>query len=630
MLKENGNLVETNTSTIISPKGIKNVVFLKNNNNNNNNNTNHRHSHRHFQQQQQEQKQNINNYKTFVGSRSMMSSVVSSNSKESGIHSSSSSSTSTISSTSSTIKPQSDNRLNKNKIIKVSPPTVPTSRHDSPSRIVPLAEPETHFSTTSSNLTENKMNSNRNGTKPTKPLRSPLITKSLENENKKIINLDNSVGIINITNQIYKLSMKNGFQFNMMVVGESGLGKSTLVNSLFQTEIYGNYETSSSCTPPSIPQQTNDIGTREVHLQERGVHLLLRIIDTPGFGDALDNRMCWKPILEYIDHQYEEYYKSEMNISSVTDLNEMRDDKRIHSCIYFISPTGHRLKQIDIKFMKQLHQRVNIIPVIAKADTMLKEELNQFKKQILKDLIDNNIQIYDFSNEANGESYKYNETLKQKVPFAVVGSNRIITDENGKKFRGRQYQWGTINVENNEHCDFKAMREMLIRTHMQDLKETTHNIHYENYRYKKLAYLVLKSRGSSNDQSIELTEGMNESVKEKNLLNVLIDQEKEYEDKLERMRNEMEKVFETKVKEKLDGLDKLKNELEEVHLNREKELNRREHELQQKQSLYSAECDQFQSRNCKSINNSNEDIKHHHDTISNETKKKESRKIFPF
>ena len=38
-----------------------------------------------------------------------------------------------------------------------------------------------------------------------------------------------------------------------------------------------------------------------------------------------------------------------------------------------------------------------------------------------------------------------------------------------------------------EHCDFIALRNMLIRTHMTDLKEVTNNVHYENFRCRKLA-----------------------------------------------------------------------------------------------------------------------------------------------
>lgn len=44
-------------------------------------------------------------------------------------------------------------------------------------------------------------------------------------------------------------------------------------------------------------------------------------------------------------------------------------------------------------------------------------------------------------------------------------------------------------VENLEHCDFIALRNMVIRTHLHDLKDVTNNVHYENYRCRKLAGL---------------------------------------------------------------------------------------------------------------------------------------------
>ena len=40
-----------------------------------------------------------------------------------------------------------------------------------------------------------------------------------------------------------------------------------------------------------------------------------------------------------------------------------------------------RLRPIDIKFMKELHQLVNIIPVIAKADTLTPNEVKALKQK---------------------------------------------------------------------------------------------------------------------------------------------------------------------------------------------------------------------------------------------------------
>jgi len=84
------------------------------------------------------------------------------------------------------------------------------------------------------------------------------------------------------------------------------------------------------------------------------------------------------------------------------------------------------------------------------------------------------------------EEYKrQGQELRESIPFAVVGANAMV-EVNGKKIRGRQYPWGVVEVENAGHCDFVKLRTMLI-THMQDLQEVTHDVHYENYRSQRLA-----------------------------------------------------------------------------------------------------------------------------------------------
>jgi septin 7 len=57
-------------------------------------------------------------------------------------------------------------------------------------------------------------------------------------------------------------------------------------------------------------------------------------------------------------------------------------DNRIHACVYFIQPTGHALKPLDIEVMKRLHTKVNLIPVIAKSDTLTDDEIVAFKHRV--------------------------------------------------------------------------------------------------------------------------------------------------------------------------------------------------------------------------------------------------------
>ena len=74
------------------------------------------------------------------------------------------------------------------------------------------------------------------------------------------------------------------------------------------------------------------------------------------------------------------------------------------------------------------------------------------------------------------------------MPFAVVGSTDMVKIGN-KMARARQYPWGVVVVENEAHNDFVKLREMLIRTNMQDLIETTHTHHYEAYRSGRLGQM---------------------------------------------------------------------------------------------------------------------------------------------
>ncbi|CAO2629793.1 Septin14, partial [Lemmus lemmus] len=198
----------------------------------------------------------------------------------------------------------------------------------------------------------------------------------------------------------------------------------------------------------------------------------------------------YQPVIDYLDAQFEAYLQEELKINrSLIDYN----DSRIHVCLYFIAPTGHSLKSLDLMTMKSIDRRVNIIPLIAKADALSKSDLQRFKSNIMSELDSNGIQIYQFPAD-DEDAAQANISVNGLLPFAVVGSMEEV--KVGKRMvRGRHYPWGVLQVENENHCDFVKLRDLLLCTHMEDLKDQTHRQHYECYRSSRLQKLGFNDNG---------------------------------------------------------------------------------------------------------------------------------------
>ena len=85
--------------------------------------------------------------------------------------------------------------------------------------------------------------------------------------------------------------------FNVMVAGESGLGKSTLIESLFLSDLYPNHGF------PKTLNKTLEIEAKTVDIMERGSKVSLRVLDTPGFGNTLDSTDDVRAVSDFIDEQ---------------------------------------------------------------------------------------------------------------------------------------------------------------------------------------------------------------------------------------------------------------------------------------------------------------------------------------
>ncbi|KAF9323607.1 hypothetical protein BG006_001303 [Podila minutissima] len=374
----------------------------------------------------------------------------------------------------------------------------------------------------------------------------------------------------------YSMRRKNLVsELNLMVVGNSGVGKTSFIRTLFGTlqlrasalkSLHkpdpSTSTTSSSkgtITPenrPTSPNSTtgNGIGTKAngtkdsvgyatgplkrtlnsfealFEIEECSEKINLTMVDTPGFvgTDEVVDTHC-DEVIAYLEYQFDLTLAEERKVRR----NPKATDNQIHACLYFIDHKGPEvgLSEADIRILKRLGTRVNLIPVIARADTLTRAQSKRLKQAILKDAVQNQIQFFQFLspklakqllneaqeqppkkgiNHAEGEEEEEEdeeeeesededddldpEVLEEKAllqsmtPFTVISQEEGIElkDEKGNRIQGREFPWGTLNCLDSKHCDMGGLRSALLLSHRTELKEITYGFFYEKYRTERL------------------------------------------------------------------------------------------------------------------------------------------------
>lgn len=253
------------------------------------------------------------------------------------------------------------------------------------------------------------------------------------------IDLTTVIGFSQIPEQVRHQSITEGFVFNLLVVSNRGLGASTLINALFSAPLVNK------ARPDSLTTTVNEI-------VECGIRLTISV--TTYHGDDIN---C---VLKMINSANEEYFNMEQG------LTVPFPDKRIHCCLYLIP--GDRISESEISDVKELSMNVNVIPVITKADMFTSEELT-----VRREKINNLFREVEF--------YDYEEQNESTFPPAVIASENVY-EENGLVTRGRRYQWGFIDIENEKYSDFKKLQRIIICERFADLICKTDSVYYKNAR----------------------------------------------------------------------------------------------------------------------------------------------------
>ena len=89
------------------------------------------------------------------------------------------------------------------------------------------------------------------------------------------------VGFDSLPEQYVSRIIRDGFVFNIMVVGATGVGKSTLIDSLFNTKF-------PDVSTRSHTLKTVDLNVQSHELQEKHIKMRLSVVETRGFGDQID------------------------------------------------------------------------------------------------------------------------------------------------------------------------------------------------------------------------------------------------------------------------------------------------------------------------------------------------------
>ncbi|KIK18383.1 hypothetical protein PISMIDRAFT_192086 [Pisolithus microcarpus 441] len=296
---------------------------------------------------------------------------------------------------------------------------------------------------------------------------------------------------------------RNPPAFNLMVVGGRGTGKTSLLRLLLDTsEISSNASEEQRASLQHFLQcdlrQTQSINTACVEISEsRYDKVLLTVIDTPGLdfseGKELSVERQVTSIIKYIDQQYADTMIEESKV-----IRQSRGDQHIHLCIFMIDPwpimavDAHRTKPpssfprksysetrlssstvrplepdqstsgelymspAELRVIRRLSERVNVLPIIARADSLTDSALSAVKDAVRKGLREVGLGFGVFSAPTAKDG---TESPSRQIPAAnenpVGGINEFGTDQHPN---GNSHATPDAEVESKDRASRPVIR----------------------------------------------------------------------------------------------------------------------------------------------------------------------------
>lgn len=99
---------------------------------------------------------------------------------------------------------------------------------------------------------------------------------------ERVLRPETYVGFDSLPDQFVSRVIRDGFGYNILALGSTGVGKTTLLEALFNTKMQADNSTRSHNL------SNVSVTTQMIELNEGNIKLKLTLVESKGFGDQID------------------------------------------------------------------------------------------------------------------------------------------------------------------------------------------------------------------------------------------------------------------------------------------------------------------------------------------------------
>ncbi|OIR59010.1 MAG: CDC/Septin GTPase family protein [Amphiamblys sp. WSBS2006] len=287
-----------------------------------------------------------------------------------------------------------------------------------------------------------------------------------------------TIGYSNIPNQIMTASRKHIFRLNILIAGEYSRKEISVLNALFGQDVL-------SANRQEAEKGGVKFVTSGAMIEEHGVLFLVSITQTAG-GESQQ-----ESISGFIEGQFLKHGETESPLKPEDDQSK---DERPHVCLFFIKPHARKLGKKSMDFLKKTSARLPLVPIISCAETLTSFEVARKRREIHRQLQENNLACLSFENISWLESSRRPAIEPFWVLFPLAVPSGLLAQKECSEYgpRRRKYPWGVMNAEEVHDEDFLVLRRILASHYFAFLKKEADFI-YRQSKHEKTAPAECKS-----------------------------------------------------------------------------------------------------------------------------------------